>query len=44
MTGRKVLTIIVAAFFGVALLLIYNGFLNPVSTSGVGLPATVEQK
>lgn len=43
MTGRRVLLIIVMAFFVVALLLIYNGFYNPVSNSGTGLPVTVEQ-
>ncbi|WP_280139956.1 hypothetical protein [Rhizobium sp. Leaf391] len=43
MTARNVLAIIVSLFFVVALLVIYNAFYNPVSTSGTGLPAVTDQ-
>jgi len=43
MTGQKVLLIILMAFFVVALLLIYNGFYNPVSTGSVAVPAISQQ-
>ncbi|MBB5533819.1 hypothetical protein [Rhizobium giardinii] len=42
MTAREVLLVLTAAFFVLALLLIYNAYYNPVSTSGVVPPATVE--
>ena len=42
MTGRDVLFVLIAAFFLAGLVLIYNAYYNPVSTSGVELPSTVE--
>ena len=44
MTGRDVLFVLLVAFFLAALALIYNGYYRPVSTSGVGLPATAEPR
>lgn len=44
MTGRNVLFVLIAAFFLAALVLIYNAYYNPVSTSGVGLPSTAEPR
>ncbi|WP_426232111.1 hypothetical protein [Pararhizobium sp. DWP3-4] len=43
MTARNVLFLIVAAFFAVSILLIYNAYYKPVSMSGVGLPAVTDQ-
>ncbi|MCV9960403.1 hypothetical protein OIU34_00690 [Pararhizobium sp. BT-229] len=39
MTARDVLLLILTAFYLTSLLLIYNGFYRPVSTSGAELPA-----
>ena len=44
MTAQNVLVLMITTFFVVALLLIYNGFYDPVSESGIGLPSTVEAK
>ncbi|WP_274534228.1 hypothetical protein [Rhizobium sp. Leaf453] len=43
MTARTILFLMVAAFFAASLLLIYNAYYKPVSNSGVGLPAVVDQ-
>ena len=43
MTARKVLAILISLFFVIALLVIYNAYYNPISTSGTGLPAVTDQ-
>lgn len=43
MIARNVLFLILTAFFAVSVLLIYNAYYKPVSTSGVGLPAVTDQ-
>ena len=44
MTGRNVLLLLVAAFFLVALVLIYNAYYKPTSASGVAVPAVSDQQ
>lgn len=44
MSARNALFLILVAFFAVSLLLIYNAYYKPVSTSGTGLPAVTDQK
>jgi hypothetical protein len=41
--ARNVLLLILIAFFAVSLLLVYNAYYKPASTSGVSLPALVDQ-
>lgn len=43
MTARNVLFLMIVAVFLVAVLLLYNAYYKPVSTSGVGLPAVTDQ-
>jgi len=43
MTARNVLFLILAVFFAICLLLVYNGYYRPVSSSGVGLPAVIDR-
>ena len=43
MSARKVLFLMLAGCVLTALLLLYNSFYKPVSTSGVGLPAVTDQ-
>ena len=38
MIARNVLFLMVAVFFAVSMLLVYNAYYKPVSTSDVGLP------
>jgi hypothetical protein len=44
MTAQNVLVLMITTFLVVALLLIYNGFYDPISESGIGVPSTVEAK
>jgi len=43
MIARNVLFLIVAGFFAVSLLLIYNAYYKPVSKRAVGLPTVTDQ-